>query len=180
MSPRSSEHARRTCICGASLRWEGRKSGAGERWIATCSSESCGMITMRIHDGPQPQAGLDQFMLDKPPPRYLSPWSRLFFRSIALGYQWRPHHEGCWNCSGELVVTLDLPPQADRQADPHQVVLCLHCGDLVSFDRVLGDQTSLVVSGPQWDEPDLSIRLLRQAIHERAGSDAPGEAWSFE
>jgi hypothetical protein len=180
MISRSPEPARRTCVCGGSLRWEGRRSAAGERWIATCSNTECGTITTRRLDGSEPEVGLDHVLLDNPPSRYLSPWSRFYFRSTSLGYQRHPHHKGCWNCSGELVVTLDLPSRADRPDDPYQTVLCLSCGETVSFFRGRTEDTGIVVNGSAWDGFDVSISLLRKAISERIQSEPPDEPWSFE
>ncbi len=93
--------------------------------LALCSNADCGVITTTSLEGGQQGQGLDSFLLGQVPPRrYLKPWVRLYFKASRWGFIWRPHHEVCPDCAGEITAQLALPLLMERQTDPYQVPLC--------------------------------------------------------
>jgi hypothetical protein len=168
------------CECGSPLRWETRETYGERRSLALCSNADCGLITTASPEGPQQHGqGLDSFLLGQVPARrYLQPWMRLYFKASQWGFIWRPHHEVCFDCEGELTAQLALPPLMERQTDPYQVVLCLKCG-ATGIAWWLGEQVAIAVHGDEWNEPSTAVLILKRVLEERAAMARGDRTWDF-
>jgi hypothetical protein len=169
------------CSCGASLRWESREGYGQRRSVALCSNADCGLITTASPEGVQPEEALESFLLGPVPARrYLKPWVRTYFRTAAQGFQWRPHHEVCPDCSGEITVHLGLPPLPDRQGDFHQLVICLGCGATGMAFWITGERVAIAMDGSEWSEPSTAVVILKRILQERAAMICEeGRRWDF-
>jgi hypothetical protein len=180
MSPNAPTRIASHCPCGAPLRWETREGFGQRRSVALCSNADCGVITTDPPDGVQPDQVLESYLLGAVPARrYLKPWARLYFRTAAWGYQWRPHHEVCPDCSGEITVQLSLPPLYERQGDPYQVVICLTCGTANIAWWMSGERVAIVIDGDEWNEPGTALLILKRVLEERAARASEGRTWDF-
>ena len=169
------------CSCGSPLRWETREGFGERRSLALCANPTCGIVSTASPDGVQPEQGLKSFLLGHVPARrYLKPWVRLYFRTAAWGYQWRPHHEVCPDCSGQITVQLGLPQLVGRQNDFYQVVICLTCGTANIAWWMTGERVAIVVDGDEWNEPATAVLILKRVLEERAASASEGRTWNFE
>ncbi|MCW2999164.1 MAG: hypothetical protein JWN65_2713 [Solirubrobacterales bacterium] len=185
MTPGQIQPATLGCECGGTLRWESRENWRGKRWLAVCSRDTCGWMTLISADADGEQCGLAEFLLgDQEPHPYVKPWVRLFLRASRLGMAWRAFPSACGVCAGSLVMQVDLPFIPFRASDPQSVVLCLDCGQLAIQMRALTEVGEVHLAGEAWDEPALSICALKRTVDERAKlmsrSDDPDDAsWRF-
>lgn len=143
--------------------------------MALCSREGCGQITFPGSIGSSGDNPLSDALLGgMPAVRYLQPWVRLFFRTVALGYRWRPYAEPCWECGHELASELRLPPTGARLIEPTQVVVCLSCGAVALTFWERGETATLSLKGGSWTDPPVQLLALSRALHERvyAADDA--------
>ncbi len=131
-------------------------------------------------EGAQPERGLKSFLLGHVAVRrYLQPWARLYFRTAAWGYQWRPYHEVCPDCASEVTVQLGLSPSVERQTDPYEIVLCLSCG-ATGIAWWLGERTAIAIAGIEWNEPSTAVLILKHVLHERAEMARENRGWDFQ
>ena len=168
------------CECGSPLRWETREGFGDRRSLALCSNDACGLLTVASPEGVQPEQGLESFLLGHVPARrYLAPWMRLYWKATKWGFMWRPHHEPCPACGGEVTVHLGLPPLAERQNDPYQVVLCLTCGTTGMAWWITGERVAIAIGGDEWNEPATALLILKHVLEERADGPSQGYEWAF-
>jgi len=168
------------CSCGSSLRWETRESYGERRALALCSNAACGLVTTASPDGVQPEQGLESFLLGQVPPRrYLQPWVRFYFKANQCGFVWRPYHEPCPTCDGEMTVQLGLPPLPERENDPYQVLLCLTCG-ATGMAWWLGERVTIAIDGDEWNEQSTAVLILKRVVEERAAMASEGWKWDFQ
>ena len=180
MSPGNAELNARRCSCGSDLRWEHREGFRDRRSLALCRSPDCGILTTVLPEGIQPEDGLAACLLGPVPPRrYLKPWLRLYFRTAASKFIWRPCPEVCPDCTGEITVELGLPPLMERQTDPYQVVLCLTCG-ATGITWWLGEQVAIAMHGDDWNEPSTAVLILKRVLEERAAMLREPRTWDFQ
>lgn len=170
---------KRECSCGSTLRWESREDYCGKRSLALCSNPECGVITTAVTDY-QPEDGLRTFLLgDDPVQRYLPLGARLYWKTSRWGYRWLSHDETCPGCDGEVTVQLGLPPLAERQADPYQVVLCLTCSTTSMAWWLGGEKVAIAIEGNEWNEPATAVLILKRVLEERAARTCEGWTWDF-
>ena len=156
------------CSCGSPLRWETRETYGERRSLATCNSPDCGVVTTASPDDSQPGQGLDAFLLGQVPARrYLPPWMRLYWKATKWGFIWRPHHEVCPDCDGEITTQLRLPPLFERQTDPYEIGLCLACGATGVAWWLGAERTAIAMDGSEWDEPSTAVLILKRVLEER-------------
>lgn len=169
------------CSCGSPLRWETRETYGERRSLALCSSNDCGIISSARSEGTQSGQGLESFLLGQVPVRrYLPPWMRLYWKATKWGYTWRPHHEVCPDCEGEVTAQLALSPLMERQTDPYQVILCLTCG-ATGIAWWLGEQVAIAIHGDEWNEPSTAVVILKRVLEERAAMAREDRSWdSFQ
>jgi len=173
MLPRQPRPTKLRCSCGARVKYEKRTTWRGDRWLGVCTNASCGLWTTSLGDGEEDDNALVEFLLDgRPAPANTPPQVRLFLRYAALG--WRHHHEGCVACNRRLVMSLDLDPLPNRPADPAHVHVCLDCGYLVVIAWMLDEWHELHVPGEGWQEPAVSVLILKRALEARVTSAMPG------
>jgi hypothetical protein len=169
------------CSCGHPLRWEHREGFRERRSLALCRNPDCGVVTTASPEGIQPEHGLAACLLGPVPPRrYLKPWLRLYFRTAAWGFIWRPCPEVCPDCTGEITVQLRLPPLTERHNDPYQVLMCLTCGALGLAWWLGGERTAIAIDGREWSEPSTAVLILRRVLEERAARTREGWTWDFQ
>ena len=177
MNPVNTEDTVSRCSCGGSLIWEARETFRGLRVLALCSEPDCGLITTQ----PTGEGNLQAFLLgDVPPRRYLQPWVRLYHRIAASGLSWVPHSKACTACEGELISELRLPPMVERPSDPYQVVLCLQCGRTSASWWIDGERIVLSMDNDAWNDPSLSLRVLKQVLRERTEEPNERLPWPFQ
>lgn len=170
---------KRECSCGATLRWESREDYCGMRSLALCSNPECGIVTTTATDSNRPDDGLRTFLLgDEPVQRYLPPWARLYWKTSRWGYRWLSHHATCPDCDSEFTVKLDLPPLAERQNDPYQVVMCLSCGATGIAWWLDGEKVAIAIEGSEWNEPATAVTILKRVLEERTAR--PREDWTWD
>jgi hypothetical protein len=170
------EPVERRCSCGADFRFDTRQRIQGTTRLATCSNPDCGVVVT----GGSPEDGLRACLLgDVAVVRALSPWVRLFFKSITWGYKWRSHYTGCPYCESELTVELHLPPRHGRHRDVSEVVLCLTCGATTTRLWLNGESILHSLEGSAWQEPAVALQALRRALAERAGEAPDPYTWDF-
>lgn len=168
------------CSCGSPLRWETREDCGQRRSLALCRNPDCGAITTHTSEKVGPARGLESFLLGNlPVRRYLQPWARLYFRTVAWGYRWRPYHEVCPDCTSEVTVQLDLSPSMERQTDPYEIVLCLTCG-ATGMAWWLGERTAIAIDGSEWDELSTAVLILKRVLEERAAMARERWSWDFQ
>jgi hypothetical protein len=130
-------------------------------------------------EGVEPEQGLESFLLGHVPVRrYLQPWARLYFRTVAWGYQWRPYHQVCPDCTSEVTVQLGLSPSIQRQTDPYEIVLCLTCG-ATGIAWWLGERVAIAMHGDEWNEPSTAVLILKRVLEERAAMAREDRGWDF-
>jgi hypothetical protein len=165
------------CECGSPLRWEHREDYMERRSLALCSNDACGLLTVASPQGVHPEQGLESFLLGQVPVRrYLPPWMRWYWKATNWGFLWRPHHEVCPNCDGEVTAQLALPPLMERQTDPYQVVLCLACG-ATGIAWWLGERVAIAIHGGEWKEPSTAVVILKRVLEERAAMAREDRSW---
>ena len=168
------------CSCGHPLRWEHREDFRERRSLALCQNPDCGVITTALADGIQPEQQLASCLLGPiTPRRYLKPWMRLYFRTTAWGFIWRPYHEVCPDCASEVTVQLGLSPSIERQTDPYEIVLCLTCG-ATGMAWWLGERTAIAIGGNEWNEPSTAVLILKHVLQERAVMAREKRGWDFQ
>src|SRR6202011_4548835 len=141
------------CSCGHPLSWEHRDGFGKRRSLALCGNPDCGVITTALPEGIEPEQRLASCLLGHiPTPRYLKPWVRLYFRTSRWGFTWRPFHEVCPDCAGELTVQLSLPPHMERQTDPYEILCCLGCGTTGLSWYINGERVAIAIEGSEWEE----------------------------
>jgi hypothetical protein len=170
---------KRKCSCAATLRWESREDYCGKRSLALCSNPECGVVTIAAADH-QSEDGLRTFLLgDDPVQRYLPPWARLYWKTSKWRYRWLSHDETCPDCDSEFTVQLGLPPLAERQNDPYQVVMCLACGATGIAWWLGGERVAIAIEGNEWSEPVTAVLILKHVLEERAARTCEGWTWDF-
>jgi hypothetical protein len=176
-APQTESH----CSCGSRLRWEHRDGYGERRSVALCNSPDCGVITTALPEGVEPEQRLASSLLGHVPiRRYLKPWMRLYFKSSRLGFIWRPFHEVCPDCAGEMTVQLALPPHIERQADPYEILLCLTCGTTGLAWYIAGERSAIVLDPNEWSEPSTAVVILKRVLEERAAMAREGSTWDFQ
>jgi hypothetical protein len=166
------------CECGSPLRWETREGFGERRSLGLCSNDACGFLTVASPQGVQPEQGLESFLLGHVPARrYLAPWMRLYWKATKWGFMWRPHHEPCPACGGEITTQLGLRPLVERQTDPYQVVLCLTCGAASMAWWIAGESVAIAIEGDDWNEPATALLILKRVLEERARQSYEGRRW---
>jgi hypothetical protein len=92
---------------------------------------------------------------------------RLYWKATKWGFIWRPHHEVCPDCDGEITTQLRLPPLFERQTDPYEIGLCLACGATGVAWWLGGERTAIAMDGSEWDEPSTAVLILKRVLEER-------------
>lgn len=173
MTPDAAKQTASHCSCGSPLQWETRETYGERRTLALCSSDQCGVIITTSPDGTQPGQGLDSFLLGQVPARrYLRAWMRLYWKATKWGFIWRPHHEVCPECAGEMTVQLGLPPHMERQSDPYEILLCLSCGATGVAWWLGAERTAIAMDGSEWDDPSTAVLILKRVLEERGAMAA--------
>jgi hypothetical protein len=85
-----------------------------------------------------------------------------------MGYRFRPYHDPCPTCNGEITVQLGLPPLMERQTDFYELIMCLGCGATGIAWWLGAERTAIAIDGSEWDEPSTAILILRRILEERA------------
>jgi hypothetical protein len=166
------------CSCGHPLTWEHRDGFGKRRSLALCQNPDCGVITTALPEGIEPEQRLASCLLGRiPTPRYLKPWVRLYFKTIRWGFIWRPFHEVCPDCAGDMTVQLALPPHMERQSDPYEILLCLTCGTTGVAWYTSGERVAIAMEGSEWDEPSTAVVILKRILEERATMAREGRSW---
>ena len=166
------------CSCGNSLTWEHREGYGGRRSLALCTSPTCGIVHTVLPEGIHPEHGLAACLLGPVSPRrYLKPWLRLYFRTAAWGFIWRPCPEVCPDCSGEITVELRMPPLTERHNDPYQVLMCLTCGATGMAWWLGREHTAIAMEGSDWNEPSTAVLILKHVLEERAAMTRQRQDW---
>jgi hypothetical protein len=169
MSRKTADRIASHCECGSPVRWETRETYGETRSLALCSNAGCGLISSAASQGAQPEQGLESFLLGQVPARrYLPPWMRLYWKANGWGYRFRPHHEPCTTCNGEITVQLGLPPLMERQTDFYELTMCLGCGATGIAWWLGAERTAITIDGSEWAEPSTAILILRRILEERA------------
>ena len=181
MSPDAATQTASHCSCGHSLVWEHRDGFRERRSLALCRNPDCGVVTTALPEGIPPEHGLAACLLGPVTPRrYLKPWLRLYFRTAAWGFIWRPCPQVCPDCAGEITVQLGLPPLVERQTDPYEVLMCLTCGATGMAWWLTGERTTIALEGSEWNEPSATVLILRRVLEERTVRTREGSTWDFE
>jgi hypothetical protein len=143
--------------------------------VALCTASDCGVITTSSPEGVEPEQRLASCLLGRvPTPRYLPPWVRFYFRASKSGFTWRPFHEVCPDCAGEMTVQLALPPHMERQTDPYEILLCLTCGTTGLAWYINGERSAIVMDPDEWNEPSTSVVVLKRVMEERGAMAREG------
>ncbi len=165
--------------CGHALRWEHREDFRERRALALCQNPDCGVVTT-VAPNDSPKDALAVCLLGPVAPRrYVKPWLRLYFRTAARGFVWRPCREVCADCTGEVTVQLGLPPLIQRHNDPYQVLMCLTCGATGVAWWLGGERISIAIDGSDWNESSNAALILKRVLEERAASGDEGRTWDF-
>lgn len=168
------------CSCGSRLRWEHRDGYGGRRSLAFCTNPACGIVSTASPEESQPEQGLKSFLLGQVPARrYLPPWMRLYWKATKWGYIWRPHHEVCSDCEGELTAQLALPPLIERQTDFYQLGMCLTCG-ATGMTWWRRERVAIAMHGDEWYEPSMAVVILKRVLEERAAMAREDRSWDPE
>jgi len=168
------------CSCGHRLRWEHREDFQERRSLALCRNPDCGVITTALPEGVEPEQRLASCLLGHVPTRrYLKPWVRFYFKSSRFGSIWRPFHEVCPDCAGEMTVQLGLPPHLERQSDPYEILLCLTCGATGIAWWLGAEQMAIAMHGDEWNEPSTAVIILKRVLEARAAMARDGQTWDF-
>jgi hypothetical protein len=148
--------------------------------LALCSNPECGVITTAATNDRQPEDELRTFLLrDDPVQRYLAPWARLYWKTSKWRYRWLSHHETCPDCDSEFTVQLDLPPLAERQNDPYEVVMCLTRGTTGVAWWLGGEKVAIAIGGNEWNGPATAVLILKRVLEERAPRTCEDWTWDF-